>query len=373
MKSTKPNSHYLVKSIAEISPAYKAYQELDEPPEDLPAWQLDSNGWPIITPGEVFCRLPHHGGSICKQRQRRTADLVKHLVSVHKLEETSKIPTPRALEILDRLPAFYEDLMRGNEYDGKPSEASTGQSSSAREYPNVDTEHVQIIPVSEPSEEPASHETTHMKSAYASDMGVMEQQPGPMDVSYENASLLPAYVSTPRTRKWALDGKPIETLRDMTDAQLEVLCEHQRNKAEAQRQRILVEEKIYAQEVDKYQQVRDMIHAKQKQADGEDDITNLLGDARYMTESYLKEQLRREVTRMTTLRERYERDVDVMRMGAERVRSEGNRFHRETQLLKVEEQRNADGWVKLKESYDRVDQIKGRLNVLQQPMGNLMR
>ncbi|SMY22707.1 unnamed protein product [Zymoseptoria tritici ST99CH_1A5] len=58
---------------------YLAYKRMQRMPRDMPEFEYDDEGCPIVHHGELFCRMPMRNGALCGKRHERADHLIQHL------------------------------------------------------------------------------------------------------------------------------------------------------------------------------------------------------------------------------------------------------------------------------------------------------
>ncbi|KAF2163224.1 hypothetical protein M409DRAFT_26269 [Zasmidium cellare ATCC 36951] len=112
-----------VTTLKEQSPAYAAYTALPRQPKNAPRFTDSPHGYPIVEPGELFCRMDGVGRPCCGTKLLSTESLLYHMEAVHGAMRTSR-PVEKQwsssdLGELERLHYFYKHLMKDEAYPGK--------------------------------------------------------------------------------------------------------------------------------------------------------------------------------------------------------------------------------------------------------------
>lgn len=80
--------------LQEISPAYAAYATLKCPPKNCPLFE-SPDGYPILEPGEIFCRLDGVEGRVCGAKEETTDHLLYHMEAEHEAMRMDRPMEPR--------------------------------------------------------------------------------------------------------------------------------------------------------------------------------------------------------------------------------------------------------------------------------------
>ncbi|CAK3825143.1 uncharacterized protein RCC_01793 [Lecanosticta acicola] len=101
------------------SAAYRAYVAKGRLPQNAPAWQTDAQGHIVMYCGEMYCRTSLNG-ALCGKRFSRFEHLKKHAQSVHgALTPGSHKRVFGGTGSRKAAQAFYTDLMKEEDYEGK--------------------------------------------------------------------------------------------------------------------------------------------------------------------------------------------------------------------------------------------------------------
>ncbi|CAK3825081.1 uncharacterized protein RCC_01793 [Lecanosticta acicola] len=106
-------------NLGQRSAAYRGYLALGRLPRNTPSFSLNSEGCPVVHRGEVCCRMPQSEGGSCGRRFAHRQSLGRHVRVVHRTFEAKGFNRTTVQEA----DAFYIDLMKEEEYEGKHSNA----------------------------------------------------------------------------------------------------------------------------------------------------------------------------------------------------------------------------------------------------------
>ncbi|KAF2167897.1 hypothetical protein M409DRAFT_53847 [Zasmidium cellare ATCC 36951] len=109
-------------TFEDLCPAFRAYNALNRLPQNAPPFPFASNGYPIVQPGERYCRHPTGtAGVLCGRVTHRASDLHRHLAQFHQVDPTlrpaaRKGRTRTAKEVREDA-EFFREIMRAEVYD----------------------------------------------------------------------------------------------------------------------------------------------------------------------------------------------------------------------------------------------------------------